>query len=178
MTNLQGRKAVFLDRDGVINRAKLVEGKSYPPQHLCEFEILPGVEKACKQFKDLGYLLVVVTNQPDVSTGIQSKTVVEEMHHLVRTLLPVDAIYVCFHVDADRCQCRKPEPGMLLQAAKEHQIDLTKSILVGDRWKDVAAGQKVGCRCFFIDYGYSEPKPIAPFETVASLEAAALRLSV
>jgi D-glycero-D-manno-heptose 1,7-bisphosphate phosphatase len=166
-------RAVFLDRDGVLNRARVVQGKSYPPASLEGFELLPDVDQAVNELKKAGFLIIVVTNQPDVATGIQSKAVVESMHKKLSDCLPVDAIYVCYHTDEDDCQCRKPKPGMLEQAAHEFNIDLTQSILVGDRWKDIEAGQRVGCRCFFIDYAYQERKPEASYQEVDSLASAA-----
>ncbi len=169
-------KAIFLDRDGVLNHARIIEGKSYPPQTLEDFKLLPGVEKACREFKEAGYKLIVVTNQPDVATGVQTKQVVESMHQKLRADLPIDAIYTCFHVASDNCLCRKPMPGMIEQAAKDHQIDLTQSVMVGDRWRDIEAGQRAGCRCFFIDYGYHEQQPDKPFERVDNLEAVLARV--
>ena len=166
-------RAVFLDRDGVINRARVVEGKSYPPASLEDFELLPGVEQAVNDLKMAGFLIIVVTNQPDVATGLQSKAIVESMHKKLGDWLPVDAIYVCYHTDEDDCLCRKPKPGMLEQAAHEFNIDLAQSFLVGDRWKDIEAGQRVGCRCFFIDYAYQERKPEATYQKVDSLASAA-----
>ena len=172
------RKAVFLDRDGVLNAAVVRAGKPYPPDTLDALEILPGVAEALERLRAAGFLNIVVTNQPDVATGKQRRGVVETMHdHLMRTL-PLDAIKVCYHVEADRCECRKPKPGMLQEAARELGIELPRSFLVGDRWRDIAAGQAVGTRCFFVDYGYDERRPQPPFDTVKSLpEAAALILS-
>lgn len=173
MANNESNKAVFLDRDGVLNQAKVIDGKSYPPQTLEEFVILPGVKDACEKLKRAGYLLIVVTNQPDVATGVQKKEIVDAMHQKLLKFLPIDAIYTCFHISADNCECRKPKPGMLIQASADHQIDFSMSCLVGDRWRDIEAGQQVGCLCYFIDYDYNERKPAVPFKTVASLESAA-----
>ncbi len=149
-------KAVFLDRDGVINRSLVVDGKPYPPQDLSEFEILPGVADGLAQFKEQGFLCVVVTNQPDVRTGKQKAEKVEEFHRLLTQELPIDLVEVCFHTDADKCNCRKPKPGMLLNAAEKLNISLCESIMIGDRWRDIDAGESAGCRCFFVDYGYPE----------------------
>jgi len=172
------RRAVFLDRDGVLNASIIREGKPYPPDSLAALVILAGVEEALSQLRAAGYLNVVVTNQPDVATGKQRIEVVEAMHdHLLREL-PLDAVKVCYHTDEQKCDCRKPKPGMLLQAAKDYGIDLPGSFLVGDRWRDIAAGQAVGCSTFFVDYGYDEKRPEKPYVPVKSLsEAAALILS-
>ncbi len=168
------RRAVFLDRDGVINRAVVRDGKPYPPASLAGLEILPGVPQALAALRAAGFLNVVVTNQPDVATGEQRRAVVEAMHARLARELALDAIKVCYHVAADGCACRKPKPGMLLEAAAEQGIALGASYLVGDRWRDIAAAQAAGCRAaFFIDYGYREERPAPPFVAAESLAAAA-----
>lgn len=173
------RRAVFLDRDGVINRAIVRNGKPYPPQSAAELEILPGVAESLLRLRAAGLLNIVVTNQPDVGTGIQQRNVVEEMHSRLRQELAVDSIMTCFHVDSDNCPCRKPRPGMLVSAAMVYGIDLAKSYMIGDRWRDVEAGQAAGCRPpFFVDYGYSERRPANFYITVkSSPEAAELILA-
>jgi D-glycero-D-manno-heptose 1,7-bisphosphate phosphatase len=163
------KKAVFLDRDGVINRAYVRGGKPYPPESMDEFEVLPGVKDAIDRLKAAGFLVIVFTNQPDVGAGRQTREAVELFHARIANELGVDAIKVCYHVEADHCQCRKPRPGMLLEAAAEHDISLGESFVVGDRWRDIAAGQAVGCRSYFIDYGYAERQPENPFIAVKSL---------
>jgi D-glycero-D-manno-heptose 1,7-bisphosphate phosphatase len=166
------KRAVFLDRDGVVNRAMVRNGKPYPPDTLEEFVLLPGVEHAVIALREAGFLIIVVTNQPDVATGVQQREVVESMHgKLLRDGL-CDDIKACYHTDADGCDCRKPKPGMLLEAAREWQIDLSHSFMVGDRWRDVAAGKAAGCYTFFIDYGYREQRADNPDAVVASLSEA------
>ena len=149
-------KAIFLDRDGVLNRAFVRDGKPYPPYRMDEFEILPGVGEALEVFKSLGYLTVVVTNQPDVKTGKQTLEKIEQFHSLLRENLPINDIRMCCHTDADNCYCRKPKPGMLLAAAEELEIDCSRSIMVGDRWRDVMAGAAAGGLNFLVDYEYGE----------------------
>jgi D-glycero-D-manno-heptose 1,7-bisphosphate phosphatase len=166
------RPAVFLDRDGVINRAVVSNGKPYPPASLEAFELLPGVVEAVAALRAAGFLIIVATNQPDVATGKQRLEVVEAMHDRLRRELAVDDIRVCCHVDADGCACRKPRPGMLLEAARQWDIALEASVMVGDRWRDIEAGRAAGCRTVFIDYGYAEPRPEAPDVIVDSLAAA------
>jgi D-glycero-D-manno-heptose 1,7-bisphosphate phosphatase len=167
------RRAVFLDRDGVINRAIVRQGKPYAPASLEALEILPGVREALERLRNAGFLNIVVTNQPDVGAGKLPREVVARMHERLLGELPLDAIKVCCHVEADRCACRKPQPGMLIEAAGEFDVNLEASFLVGDRWRDVAAGQRVGCKCFFVDYGYSEKVPDKPYVAVNSLAQAA-----
>ncbi len=158
-TPLGGRRAIFLDRDGVINRPLIRAGKPYPPSSLVEFEILPRVAQACQALKDLEFLLVVVTNQPDVGRGTLAREVVETIHRSLLRQLPIDRVMTCYHggaVYGDPCDCRKPRPGMLFQAAEELKIDLAKSFMIGDRWRDVDCGFNAGCKTVFIDWGYEE----------------------
>jgi D-glycero-D-manno-heptose 1,7-bisphosphate phosphatase len=166
-------RAVFLDRDGVINANLERNGKPVAPTSLAEFRILPGVEDAASRLKAAGFLLVIITNQPDVATGVTPQAECEAMHAEIRDRLPIDDIMVCFHVDADNCVCRKPKPGMILEAAAKHGIDLAASYMVGDRWRDVRAGQAAGCTTIFIDYGYRQDQPAKPDKVVHSLREAA-----
>jgi D-glycero-D-manno-heptose 1,7-bisphosphate phosphatase len=153
------RRAVFLDRDGVINRAVVRDGKPYPPANLAETEILPGVSDALVALHDAGFMLIVVTNQPDVSRGTTPMAVVEEINNYLASCLPIDEFRTCYHDSGDGCDCRKPLPGALLAAARQHGIDLGKSYMIGDRWRDTEAGQRAGCKTIFIDYGYDEKQP-------------------
>ena len=153
------RQAIFLDRDGVINRALVRDGKPYPPANLAEMEILPGVLDAMIALQDAGFMLVVVTNQPDVARGKTTMAVVEEINNYLSSCLPIDEFRTCYHDSSDGCDCRKPMPGALLAAAKQHGIDLGESYMVGDRWRDIEAGQRAGCKTFFINYGYDEKQP-------------------
>jgi D-sedoheptulose 7-phosphate isomerase len=167
-------RAVFLDRDGVINRTFVRDGKPFPPYTLQELEVLPGVPEALQELKQHGYKLLVVTNQPDVARGKQSRQTIDAMHQALSAQLPLDDILVCYHTDRDQCDCRKPMPGMLLEAAKKHNIDLAASFMVGDRWRDIEAGYNAGCKTILIDYGYSEKSPAhAPDLRVGSLREAA-----
>lgn len=168
-------RAVFLDRDGVINRAVVVHGKPFPPDSLDSLEIMEGVPEAICALKAAGFRVIAVTNQPDVATGKQQRSVVEAMHARLRELLDLDDIYVCYHTDADRCLCRKPLPGMLLDAARQWKVDLTESYMVGDRWRDVEAGQNAGCRTFWVRGElYQERQPENPTWIVSSLREASV----
>lgn len=170
------RRAVFLDRDGVINRAVVHDGKPYPPATLDDFTIDDGVPAAIERLRAAGLWIVVVTNQPDVATGRQRRDVVEAMHARLISAALCDAIQVCWHSAGDGCTCRKPRPGMLLQAADDWGIDLGRSFMVGDRWVDVAAGRAAGCYTFWIDRGYAEPAADAPDALVGSLPEAVDRI--
>jgi D-glycero-D-manno-heptose 1,7-bisphosphate phosphatase len=163
--------AVFLDRDGVINRAFVRNGKPHPPATLEELEILPGVERALLTLKVAGFSLVVVTNQPDVARGTQRRETIDGMHESMAARLPIDEFRVCFHDDRDQCACRKPQPGLLLDPPT---YDVSRSVMVGDRWRDIEAGQRAGVRAtVFIDYHYDERQPAEPTARVSSLEEAA-----
>jgi D-glycero-D-manno-heptose 1,7-bisphosphate phosphatase len=153
------RRAVFLDRDGVLNRARVVDGRPYPPRSAEELEVLPGVVNALQALRRAGYLLIVATNQPDVGRRATSREAVDAIHERLRAQLPLDDIRACFHDDADDCKCRKPRPGMLLDSANAYSIDLAGSFMIGDRWRDIEAGRRAGCKTFFIDYGYAEKQP-------------------
>ncbi len=172
-------RAVFLDRDGVINRTVVRDGKPYPPASVAGFEILPGVIDAFAQLKAAGFLLVVATNQPDVGRGTQRREDVEAIHATMCAALPFDRVEVCYDPGQGQpSEFRKPAPGMLLHAARELTIDLAASFMVGDRWRDIDCGAAAGCRTIFIDHGYAEPLRSRPdFRAHSLLDAVPLILS-
>jgi D-glycero-D-manno-heptose 1,7-bisphosphate phosphatase len=163
-------RAVFLDRDGVLNRAVVRGGKPYPPSTAADVEIPADVPAALARLKAAGFRLVVVTNQPDVARGHQRRSIVEAINSVLATTLPLDEFRVCYHDDADGCGCRKPEPGLLLRAPAH---DLAQSVMVGDRWRDIEAGRRAGVRAtILVDHGYTEPRPSEPDCRVQSLAEA------
>jgi D-glycero-D-manno-heptose 1,7-bisphosphate phosphatase len=168
-------RAVFLDRDGVINRALVRENKPYPPASLAEFEILLGVPETCRLLKKAGFCLVVATNQPDVGRGTLKQEVVEAVHAHMCRLLPIDRVEVSYDSGREQppSEFRKPRPGMLLRAAREMNIDLSRSFMVGDRWRDIDCGHAAGCTTVFIDFGYRESLRQNPDYRVNSLLEAA-----
>lgn len=155
-------RAVFLDRDGVLNRAVVRNGKPHPPASAAELEIVPEAKAALQRLRQKGYKLLVVTNQPDVARGKASKENVAAIHQKLVAGLDLDEVFVCYHSDEDHCDCRKPKPGLLLEAARKHQINVAESFMVGDRWRDVEAGQRAGCKTILIDEGYDERRPAQP----------------
>lgn len=163
------RRAVFLDRDGVINRAVVRDGLPYPPVALNEVEVLPGVLEALQKLHNAHFLLIVVTNQPDVARGTAIKEDIERINAQLLSQLPLDDVKTCYHDSGDGCWCRKPLPGALIESAREYQINLSESFMVGDRWRDIEAGQSAGCKTFFVNYGYSERQPETPDFIVSSL---------
>lgn len=167
------RPAVFLDRDGVINRTEVRDGVPRPPASVRDLQILPGVAEALSALKAHGYALVVVTNQPDVARGSTTRQSVEAIHDRISRELCVDAILTCFHDDNDDCDCRKPRPGLLLQAAREFDLDVASSFMVGDRWRDLEAGARAGCKTFYVETGYDERNPFSYDYRVRSLPEAA-----
>ena len=165
--------AVFLDRDGVIVVPEFRDQRSFAPMRLQDFRLYPEAAASLGRLKRAGFLLAVVTNQPDVGRGLIPWAEVEAMHEIITRELPVDAIKACYHGQADECSCRKPKPGMILAAAAELGIDLGRSFMVGDRKSDVDAGRAAGCATVFIDLGYAEPTPEAPDYVVRSISEAA-----
>lgn len=164
------RHAVFLDRDGVLNRALVVAGRPFAPRRLADFEILPDAPAGTLRLHDAGFVLIVVSNQPDVGRGDLSADVLDAMHDRLRDRVTVDDIRVCTCVgDAP---CRKPNPGLLLDAAADWDIDLAASYIVGDRWRDIGAGRAAGCGTIFIDRGYRESLRDTPDHVVRNFSGA------
>jgi D-glycero-D-manno-heptose 1,7-bisphosphate phosphatase len=168
-----GRPAVFLDRDGVLNEALVRDGVPRPPQSLDEFRVLPGVTEACDGLRQAGFVLVVVTNQPDIARGTQTRAEVDRIHERLRRLVPLDEVCVCPHDEPDACACRKPKPGMLLDAAQRLDLDLARSASVGDRWRDIEAALRAGVTAIHVDRAYDEPAPVGAHVAVANLPEAA-----
>jgi D-glycero-D-manno-heptose 1,7-bisphosphate phosphatase len=172
------KKAIFLDRDGVINKPVIREGKPYPPSSVKELELMPGVAEGCKMLRSAGYLLIIATNQPDVGRGTMSQDVVEEIHRHLQTEIGFDGIEVCYDSGNGGLEypMRKPAPGMLFHAASNMDIDLTGSWMIGDRWRDVDCGLNAGCRTIFIDCNYSEKLRSIPHFTVKNFSEAVSRI--
>jgi D-glycero-D-manno-heptose 1,7-bisphosphate phosphatase len=166
------RPAVFLDRDGVLNRAIVRDGKPFSPMQVCEFHLLPGVVEACDRLAAAGLRIVVVTNQPEVARGRLSIDVLDDMHAELWRNLPVTEIIVCPHDNKDMCSCRKPLPGMILDASERHNIDLARSVMVGDRASDIKAGRAAGCKTIRIGGGYRDEDVVAADGHADSLQNA------
>jgi D-glycero-D-manno-heptose 1,7-bisphosphate phosphatase len=165
-------RAVFLDRDGVLIRAFVRGDIPRPAASLDELELLPGVPEACVELRAAGFLLICVTNQPDIARGTVTATEVDALNARVRELLDLDDVLTCPHDDIDDCDCRKPRPGLLLQAAARFDVDLAVSVMVGDRWRDIEAGRAAGCRTVFVQHGYAERQPEDPDLVTDGLPAA------
>jgi D-glycero-D-manno-heptose 1,7-bisphosphate phosphatase len=167
------KRAVFLDRDGVLNRSLLIDGVPKPPTSVEDVEILAGVIEAIQILKNHDFVPVVVTNQPDVARGVMTQSQVEAINTHIGFVTDIKYFYTCFHDDADICDCRKPAPGLFFRAAIDLDLDTQQSFMVGDRWRDISAGHSAGCKTFFIDYSYPEQMPKKPFTRVSSLIEAA-----
>jgi D-glycero-D-manno-heptose 1,7-bisphosphate phosphatase len=166
------RQVVFLDRDGVINRAFPEDGTTRPPWNLEELELLPGVPEAIERLRAAGFALVVVTNQPDVARGKQTRASVEAINQKLSLELPLLDVLVCYHDTRDGCDCRKPKPGMLLTAARKWELDLPHGFLIGDRWSDIEAAQSAGCRGVLIETPFSQAERCSPDHRTPEIAAA------
>ena len=140
------RRAVFLDRDGVLNALVIREGTAVSPRAMEDFAIVPEARASVARLKDAGYRVFVITNQPDIARGRMSSAVLDEMLRALRAEVPLDDIAVCTHDDADDCDCRKPRAGMLHALAERWQVDLGRSVVVGDSWRDMHAGRAANCK--------------------------------
>jgi len=152
-------RAIFFDRDGVLNKSLLIDGLPQAPATLSEFEIYPEARALLNSLRGLGYFIFVVTNQPNVAKGIHARENVEALNKSLVANLGVDEIFTCYHRDEDACACRKPKPGSLFDAARKYGLDLSACYMVGDRWRDIEAGRNAGCTTIWIDRGYRERTP-------------------
>lgn len=150
------RKAIFFDRDGVINKVILKDGKPFSPRKFEEFKLLDGIRKVLERFRKKEFLNIIVTNQPDIARGLIKTETLEKMHKFIEENLPIDDIFICPHDDIDNCHCRKPKPGMLLEAAEKWHINLKESFMIGDSWKDIEAGKAAGCATVLLDNLYNK----------------------
>lgn len=166
-------KAVFLDRDGVLNEALVCGGKPLSSMTIAEVVIPPDVPGALSKLQQNGFRLIMVTNQPNIARGSQPREAVHAINRYLLETLQLQAVETCEHDDADDCDCRKPKPGMLLRAAERDNIALAQSFMIGDRWRDIEAGRRAGCRTILIGDGYGEELLSTPDAVVATLGDAA-----
>jgi D-glycero-D-manno-heptose 1,7-bisphosphate phosphatase len=172
-------RAVFFDRDGILNEAIVRAGRPYSPRTMAEFRVLDEARAACRLLGAFGFKLLCVTNQPDIARGDIDPALVDAFHGVLRDALSLCDVLVCPHDDADNCPCRKPKPGLLLASASKYNVDLSDSFVIGDRWRDIAAGRAAGCRTAWVDRGYSERLAIdSDFVTTSVLSAAEWILDV
>ena len=171
------RRAVFIDRDGVIVRNVKREGFAVPtaPFLFSEFSFFPNVSEALRLLRSHGFLCILVTNQPDVAYGHITRDEWEKIHDEVRKL-PLDDVFVCMHTRCDNCECKKPKPGMLFAAQRKWNIDLARSFMVGDTDNDTIAGSAAGCATILVDAEYNREVK-SDFRAADFLEAARLVIS-
>jgi len=162
--------AIFLDRDGVVNYSIIRNNNPYAPLNLSELKIIPEIKRVIDFFKLKKFKIFVITNQPDVARGKANRDEIEKINAFIQSQLLIDEIFTCYHDNQDQCECRKPKPGAFIILSQKYNIDLSKSIMVGDRAKDIEAAKNAHCSSVFIDYGYNEPKPVDQNYTVDSVK--------
>jgi len=149
----QGRRmplGVFIERDGVLNEVRVECQHQISPALLSEFRICKTARPLLQRLKTAGFVLIATTNQPGLSRGYQSRRELDRMHELLRRELPLDDILVCPHDETDRCPCRKPNPGLLVEASFTSHLDLERSFVISDKWQDAEAARIVGCTSLLI----------------------------
>jgi D-glycero-D-manno-heptose 1,7-bisphosphate phosphatase len=162
------KKAIFFDRDGILNKSIIIDSKPYSPRTLKEFKINYFLKKYISFFKKKNFLIIVITNQPDVGSGLVSKNLVLNFNKKLKREFFLNDLYACYDVD-NKSFFKKPNPGMLFLAQKKYNIDMSKSYFVGDRWKDMEASCRAGIRGLFVDFNYKEKKPVKYFKKFSSL---------
>lgn len=173
---MKKRKAVFLDRDGVVNIPIVRNGKSFAPRELNEFKFYPYTKFNFKTLKKNNFLIFIITNQPDIGNNLLKKESLFKMHQKIKKNLLIDGISVCAHSQKDNCKCRKPKPKLIIDIIKKYQINVLKSFMVGDRESDIIAGKSAGCKTIFINRNYQELKPKVQDFTVKSMNQAVLTI--
>ncbi|NBB14416.1 HAD-IIIA family hydrolase [Caulobacter sp. SLTY] len=173
---MSGRRAIFLDRDGVLNAVVWRDGKPASPRSPLEWEAAIDAAPALAALREAGFLLLVVTNQPDVRRSLMSQATLDAIHDKLREQLSVDDLIACVHDDRDACACRKPRPGMLLTLAERWGVDLAESWMVGDQDRDIACGRAAGCRTLLLTRPYNSGAG-ADLHTDSLAEAAAAILT-
>jgi D-glycero-D-manno-heptose 1,7-bisphosphate phosphatase len=164
------KKAIFLDRDGIVNKPIILEGKPYPPFIVKQAFLVNNIKNMIDKWHKEGYLVIVVTNQPDISNHLISQRKVEKINRYLQSMAKFDDLFMCPHNEKDKCNCRKPKIGLFLQAKEKYDIDLEESYMIGDRWKDIEAGRRAGCRTIFVNYNYNEEKPHSCDYMVSSIK--------
>lgn len=162
------RRTVFFDRDGTLNEAIVIAGKPYPPASVEQTRLLPGAAECVAAIKRMGFRVAIATNQPDATTGKTPRATIEAINAYVAAACGIEDVWTCWHVDADGCDCRKPKPGLLFAAAREGDLDLSRSVMVGDRWRDIEAGRAASCTTILLGAGYAE-RPVKPDHFAATL---------
>jgi D-glycero-D-manno-heptose 1,7-bisphosphate phosphatase len=171
-------RALFLDRDGVVIKTLVINGKPVANHDLENLEYVPGIFDLVSFARDRNLVPILITNQPDVARGIVEKDLVDEMNSRIVTETGIEKVFMCCHDDTDRCDCRKPLPGLFYQARLLMNLDLENSFMVGDRWRDVQAAQKAGIEPIYLEGDYQEIAPNGVFHRIKTLEECKLVISM
>ena len=164
--------AVFLDRDGIINVPIKIDNKPKAPLKYEHFQFTKNIKQMINNLKSFEVEIIVITNQPELSNNELSYSELNKMHLRIHNELGIKNIYICPHILEDNCNCKKPKNGMLIEASKDLNIDLENSIMIGDRWSDVASGNSTKTKCIFVDYNYDEKIPTGVFTSVSNVQEA------
>lgn len=164
-------KAIFLDRDGVLNKPLIKNRKSFAPRLFSEFKLYPNIAKDCSELKKKGYLLIVVTNQPDVDKGLLKISELKKMNSFLKKKIDYDKMYISYS-SSNKSFYKKPNPGMLKKAQKKFNLNISNCYLIGDRWRDIEAAENINCKAVFIDRNYKEKKPTYQIISVKSFSSA------
>ncbi|MCU0770948.1 MAG: HAD-IIIA family hydrolase [Verrucomicrobia bacterium] len=151
------RVAAFIERDGLLNRFRMQHDLPVAPIQLEEFRVQPEAVPLVRSLQDAGYLVIATTNQPGLTSGELSRRELDLMHEILLKKLNLDDIMVCPHDEADRCPCRKPKPGLLIEAGFKWHVDLDRSVVISDKWQDAEAARIAGCTSILIDSPWNGP---------------------
>ena len=149
-------RAIFFDRDGVLNQLVKRDGGLYSPRKSEDYSIFEESIAVVRDFKKLDFHLLVISNQPDISRGFLAESELKKMTSMLLSQIPIDEVFYCIHDDWEACSCRKPLPGLIIKAAHKWNIDLDKSYYVGDTWRDVEAAKNAGVRCLLLNRDYNK----------------------
>ena len=145
------KRAVFIERDSILNEVRSGPKQQIPPMGLEDFKIISEAAEPLKKLKAVGFVLIATTNQPGLSRGDQSRRELDRMHDMLRRSFPLDDIMLCPHDEADQCPCRKPRPGLLIEAAFKWHLNLDHSFVVSDKWQDAEAARSAGCTSLLVN---------------------------
>src|SRR2546425_1474666 len=148
------KRAVFIERDGILNEVGVGPKNPIVPLTLEEFRIKKEAEPSLKKLKKAGFVLIVTSNQPGLSRGYQSRRELDRMHDLVKRCFPIDDLMICPHDESDHCPCRKPRPGLLIEAAFKWHLNLDHSFVISDKWQDAEAARTAGCTSLLLKSPY------------------------
>jgi D-glycero-D-manno-heptose 1,7-bisphosphate phosphatase len=145
------KSAIFLERDGILNLARVERGQQVSPRTLDDFHVNPAALAPLQELKAAGFLLLATTNQPGISRGYLSRRELDLMHIVLRKKLPLDDLLMCTHDEMDHCPCRKPKPGLIREAKFKYNLDLDRCFVVSEKWQDAEAAHNAGCISILLD---------------------------